>query len=242
VARAELARRGADRDEESEKGHSEPTPAERATKRLGFALMVLAFAILLFVLVGAALLGMQLTAMRGQLAQMQAAAHQAEEALQAAGRVADAAKRSADAIPDIERAYLFLDASSSELPKAVAAASPARIAFKNYGKTPATLRGVVGRYYYAPNVVAKMALPQAAMPLSSVVGEGAVAGPYDLPLDANDQDLDQAKKGQGALLVQAAVGYADLFGESHETGVCYAFKFDAGAFVPCPDAALNYHN
>jgi len=240
AAKAELARRA---DPDGAKPDRDELPsAERAMLRLGRALMLLSGVILLFAIVGAGLLGAQLVQMQGQLRQMQAASRQNDEALAAATRIADAAKRSADAIPDMERAYLLLDASATSLPKSVAAASPARLAFRNYGRTPAAVGTVAARYSYVAGAPAKIEAPKANLPLALTVAEGGAAGPYDVALDANDQDLARAQKGEGAIVVQAVVRYADLFGEPHETGVCFAFRFDAGAFAPCADAGLTYHN
>lgn len=242
AAKAELARRGIGDDEKPKRASAELSPAERAMVRLGRALMALAFVILLFVVVGAGLLYSQLTLMRGQLEQMQAAAHQNDQALAAATRIADAAKKSADSIPDIQRAYLLIDAASTALPKAIAAGAPARIGFKNYGKTPATLRGVAGRYYYSGGAPERIALPQSALPVTGAVADGGAAGPYDIALDATDQEIARAQKGEGTMVVQAVIGYVDLFGEAHETDICYAFDARTGGFAACADPQLNYHS
>lgn len=243
AAKAELARRAADRnDDEGKPKKGELPPAERAMLRLGRALTLLAVVILLFVIVGAGLLYGQLTLMRGQLDQMQAASRQNDQALAAAARIAEAAKKSADSIPDIQRAYLFIDATSTALPKTLAAAAPARIGFRNYGKTPATLRGVAGRYYYSAGAPGRITLPQSTLPVTSAVADGGVAGPYDIALDANDEEIARAQKGDGTMVVQALIGYVDLFGEAHETGICYGFDAKTGSFATCSDPQLNYHN
>ena len=246
AARAELEkregeRRGGERREEGAK-KTPATASERAMTRLGWGLTLLAVAILLFAIVGGVLLFSQMSVMRAELEQIQAANHQNDQALAAANRMAEAAKKSADAIPDVQRAYVFVDAGQTALPKTVTAASVARIAFRNYGKTPATIGGVVGRYYYSPAPPVRMALAKASVPTANAVAEGGLVGPYDIPLDANDQDLARAAKGDGTMIIQAVIGYVDLFGESHETGLCYAFDAKAGAFAPCGEAALTYHN
>ncbi len=242
AAKAELARRAADRNGDEGKKKNELPPAERAMQRLGRALILLAVVILLSVIVGAALLYGQLTLMRGQLGQMQAASHQNDQALATAARVAEAAKKSADSIPDMQRAYLLVDAAGTVLPKTLAANAPARIGFKNYGKTPATLRGVAGRYYYSAGTPGRISLPQSALPVTSAVADGGAVGPYDIALDASDEEIARAQKGDGTMVVQALIGYVDLFGEAHETGICFGFDAKAGAFAACSDPQLNYHN
>ena len=75
-----------------------------------------------------------------------------------------------------------------------------------------------------------------------MIGDGGAAGPYDLAFDANDADLDKAKKGDGTVVAQALAVYADTFGEQHETAICFEYQFKTGAFAPCAVVGLDYHN
>jgi hypothetical protein len=240
-AKSEQIRRDRDRDEDKP-GGSTPTQSERALLRLGRALTALAFVILLFVIVGAVLLFRQQLLIGGQLEQMQIVAKQTEQSLTMAGRIADAAKKSADTMTDIERAYLLLDSSASILPKTVASGTPMRLAFKNYGKTPATLHAVSGRYFYSPGPPARLAAPQTGMAVPLVVTDGGAAGPYDIPLDINDSDLARATRGDGAVVAQAVLVYADVMGETHQTDVCFTFQFKTGQFETCAAVGLDSHN
>jgi hypothetical protein len=236
----ELTRRGLDKESTNPDGPEQLV--ERALRRLGRGSMILAGAVGLFVVVGGILLTWQQSLIRGQLAAMRTVSTQTDQALANAGRLAEAAKKSADAVVDLERAYLLPDAAVTILPKTVAPGSPVRIGFKNYGKTPATLRSVTGHYAYSAGPPARLLPPQSDLPVPMVIGDGGTAGPYDLALDAGDADLDKARQGNGAMVVQALVVYADMFGEQHETAFCFQFQFKTSSFVPCPTAGLDYHS
>jgi hypothetical protein len=240
-AKTELTRRARD-DEDEKPGGSLPTQGERSLLRLGRALTALAVVILLFVVVGAVLLFRQQLLIGQQLDQMQNAAKQTEQALTMAGHIADAAKKSAETLTDIERAYLLLDASASMLPKTVATGTTVRLTFKNYGKTPATLHTVAGRYYYSAGPPTRLTAPQSNMAVPLVVTDGGAAGPYDIALDANDADLARAARGDGSVVAQAVLVYADVMGESHQTDVCFAYQFASGQFEPCAAVGLDSHN
>lgn len=232
-----MARRGLDNDT-VDKAES---VFESAMRRLGRGSMLLVGVIGLFVVVAAVLLFWQQTLIRGQLDAMKAVSTQTDQSLVAANRMAEAAKKSADAVVDMERAYLLIDSATSVLPKSIGAGNAARIAFKNFGKTPATLRAVTGRYGYAAGPATRLAPPQTNLPVPMVIGEGAAAGAYDLAFDATDAELDKAKKGDGTMVVQALAVYADMFGEQHETAVCFEYQFKSSAFVPCATVGLDYH-
>ena len=219
-----------------------PTQGERALLRLARALMLLAVVILLFVIAGAALLFRQQLLIGNQLEQMQTVSKQTEQALTMAGHIADSAKKSADTMTDIERAYLLLDASASALPKTVASGTPMRLAFKNYGKTPATLHAVSGRYFYSAGPPTRLSAPQTNLAVPLVVTDGGAAGPYDIPLDINDSDLARASRGDGSVVAQAVLVYADVMGESHQTDVCFAYQFKTGQFETCAAVGLDTHD
>lgn len=240
-AKTELARRTRDLDD-SKPGGPDLTPGERSLVRLGRALTALAVVILLFVIVGAVLLFRQQWLIGKQLDQMQDAAKQTDQALTMAGRIAESAKKSAETMTDIERAYVLLDASGSVLPKTIAGGATVRLAFKNYGKTPATLRTVVGRFYFSPGPPTRLTPPQSNLAVPVIVTDGGAAGPYDLPLDANDSDLARAARGDGSLVAQASLIYSDVMGETHQTDVCFTYQIKSNQFESCAAVGLDSHN
>jgi len=241
AAKSEMTRRGLDRDDDNKPG-AMPTPNERALLRLNRGLVLLAAAVGLFVIVGAVLLLWQQMLIRNQLDQMYAESQKTDQALATAGRIADSTRKSADSLFDLERAYLLLDASASVLPKTVAAGTPVRLSFKNYGKTPATLHAVSGRYAYSPGPPSRLAAPQTGMAVPLVVADGGTAGPYDIALDITDADLARATRGDGTVVAQAVVVYADMTGETHQTDICVTYQFKTGGFETCPAVGLDSHN
>ncbi|MCX5847744.1 MAG: hypothetical protein NTW12_15545 [Deltaproteobacteria bacterium] len=165
---------------------------------------------------------------------------------------ANSAKKAADALPTIERAYLFID--SIEWPKGELGFTLSgynnlnliKGMIKNVGRTPAILC----------NVSAKVSIKKSEYPTREVVrGKSEIVFPKGVIITSDGTEnfscgevigpsiMTESDFIQATILCYGYVIYEDIFGKSHETGFCYEFKpiYLEGRFHISNNKDLNYY-
>lgn len=129
---------------------------------------------------------------------------------------AEAAKESSDALPRIERAYLFVDrAETQRLKPSVSGlfhGKPRTIVFKNYGRTPAILHEIGARYAYFTKEPPRLtpATPGVLPNVNIAVGSGETVDPVEFALEATPAEIERAERGEGFILFIVALWYYDM--------------------------------
>ncbi len=172
-------------------------------------------------------------------------------AADAAEKAANAAKVSAEALPNVERAYLFLDdelvsvldwpATTTERRR-----STIRPILKNYGRTPAILREIRWDVLVLDALPGKREVDDlrgGPVPVSSlVIGSGARSEPLEVQFFIEGSDVDQIELGRGRFMYFVGrVRYDDVFHMTHETGFCIQYRRSSGTFDAAVSDKLNYH-
>jgi hypothetical protein len=163
-------------------------------------------------------------------------------------KVANAAKKSAEALPAIERAYVFVDISLYQTIVATqdgTAASPVTVAFRNHGKTPAILEKL--RAY----CIISQETPQEliAFPGSEhELPQGLVIAASDRLVHQVDarvktSELGEIERGDRRLFCAGRIEYRDVLGDRRETGFCWQYRHHMvrGSFIITPNTKLNYY-
>jgi hypothetical protein len=160
---------------------------------------------------------------------------------------ADSARRVAEALPKLERAYVFLSHCVCDDIASGLRAGPNGIAqckvhygFKNHGRTPAILE----RHYVSVAFVEKgfpEREPLFDLPGNVIMSAGQERKDSELDGKLVATDYGRARRGDGRLCFWGALGYRDVFGEPHETGFCSEWNFREGRFVVSKTDELNYH-
>lgn len=171
-------------------------------------------------------------------------------AADAAEKAADAAKASAEALPNVERAYLFLDGkleSQLHWPTATSEKreSVIRPIFKNHGKTPAILKEL----YWDVLVLDRLpgqrevdALRGGPFPVSLIIGSGGKSEPFDVPFSIDGSDVDSILLSRSRYMYFVGrVRYDDVFGKTHETGFCIQYRRSSEMFDAAMSEKLNYY-
>jgi hypothetical protein len=174
-----------------------------------------------------------------------------EKSLTIAKEAANAAQKSADALPLVEKAYLFIFV---ELGNKLA--SPYQTngdmlfsihtQITNHGKTPAILNKISGyrvNQDSCPTISTAISPPALAVPSGIVVGCGTPYNMTDSPgLVIPSAEWEQIIKGQIKLFWYGRIEYKDVLGGSRETGFCWEFFPDAeNPSFTISDSDLNYY-
>ena len=165
-------------------------------------------------------------------------------------KAANAAKKSAESLPKLERAYIFLkSAISLELtglsdPHQDGKTHEYRVQyfFKNHGKTPAFITEWKIGGGYSPNIPSGDACSYGGeLPAALVVSSDMETPPHEITFRVSGENLTKAKANDGRIFFRGTVGYQDIFGEPHETSFCSQWDFGEGRFVVTKADQLNYH-
>ena len=148
-----------------------------------------------------------------------------EKAARDAEMAAKAAKASADALPKIERAYVFVEITLRDAQQKLAGPSKVEcdVIFTNHGKTPAILKRLRADAYWcdtAPAELIKAPRSDRQMPDGMVIGAGKE---FKLRLT---RVLDENEKHDlfdvvWSVYFVGLVEYDDIMGVTHRTGFCW---------------------
>ncbi len=176
-------------------------------------------------------------------------------------RTVDATKKAAEALPKIERAYLFLD-SAVEQSRPVRLDVRARdggefdtadqdniistteqgfeITFKNHGKTPAILNELFAEIRLCDKFGEATQARGTVFPPGEIV---SASGTRKFPLEfSGDGTRYRAAtdKGKPMLLLFGSINYKDVLNESRVTGFCWKYDFRLKRFSLSLDPEHNY--
>ena len=162
-------------------------------------------------------------------------------------KAANAAKSAAEALPSVERAYVFLfhELRHRQTPNPLGGtALNVEFSLKNHGKTPAILRhiSVDIRITDRPEYPTEFRAAAMAddMPPGFILGAGEQTPFFRRPYLITDAEWPEIRHRNHLLLFLGIVRYEDVFGKPHETGFC--LDWDGQGFSPSNTEILNYHN
>jgi hypothetical protein len=174
-----------------------------------------------------------------QAADTQTALAHAKTAADAATAAAIAGKASADAIPTIERAYVFFDHAATaplntprlEIP-IIKPKATRQIVFRNYGKTPGIFRGMASQFRYWSIEPEPIPASDWKLAPTVVVSAGEALAPFPCILEATKDEIAEAALGRGGgLFLTTRLDYEDIFEGKHETATCWQFDVVKGIFI-----------
>jgi hypothetical protein len=157
---------------------------------------------------------------------------------------ADAAKKSVEHIPNVERVYVFFASATSDAIPDPHGFIKIKYSFKNSGRTPAILRRIqIGAEYlesgFPTNI--KFTYGDGNLPAPQIVGADKTPPENDVLLLITGVDYEKAKIGIGRIFFWGKLTYFDVFGASHETGMCSEWHFGQSRFVISECGELNYY-
>lgn len=139
----------------------------------------------------------------------------AKIAAEAAKESADAAKISADHIPRVERAYLFLGLDV---------------------KSRVVIEQLWGESWPAMETAQKMVIQK-----GWAISAGEFQGEYKTEFSLTADYVGRARNKKGYILFWGKVVYRDVFTELHESGWCRAYNFESEGWQFAGDETLNYY-
>jgi hypothetical protein len=150
----------------------------------------------------------------------------AERAARDAEVAANAAKASAEILPKIERAYVFVEVFIGDvtiIERNFHYSVAIKVRFTNHGKTPAILTKVRAYAVFSDDSPSKLIDSDRAdrqVPEGLVIGAG---GDYelDLPQDLTQQDWADLHDVIRRPYLVGVVEYKDVMGATHHTGFCW---------------------
>jgi hypothetical protein len=158
---------------------------------------------------------------------------------------ANAAKESANALPTIERAYVFVKVYLSQnfiADKGVTEYT-AQISIVNGGKTPAVLLDCI----YTTRIVGlNDELPEISKTNSDKpwIPPGIVRANYERTelavIQTNAAEMKSVEACLERLVCYGVIRYEDVFGKAHETGFCWEYQARIKDFYPAKDHKRNY--
>lgn len=150
----------------------------------------------------------------------------AQQAAAASQKSAEAAEKSADALPAMERAYIFVEVRRKN-PKArltINFKNFCEIVVRNYGKTPAIVRYietfVTVLYGITPEIEIKRTGIMPKME-SIIVSGGEEVIDIDTTAISEEKWNDVANNPNARLLCYGLIQYEDVFGKCHDTSWCW---------------------
>lgn len=160
-------------------------------------------------------------------------------------RADNTARLSAEALPRMERAYVFL-AENVELDEinrdGIYVMAKVQYPFKNHGRTPAILKEIhVASGFWRSSLPTMAAAIGGAIPDGLVLSAGEESRQFGCLMKTTVTDWDEAKDGGGYIAFFGRIIYTDVFGERHETGFCREYNFSRNRFVLAPNDQLNYY-
>lgn len=141
---------------------------------------------------------------------------------------ADAAKKSADALPAMERAYIFVEIRFKEpFKEPVLDQNFCEMVITNYGKTPAILTYIEGfANVFGDYIPQKIEFERTGiMPYyEKIMGSrGEKIIDIDCITSLTKEKIDAVKE-MARLICFGAIHYEDIFGKCHKTGFCWIYS------------------
>jgi hypothetical protein len=117
--------------------------------------------------------------------------------------------------------------------------------FKNSGRTPAIMKRIQIGAEYIENELPKgirFTYGDGTLPAPLIIGSDKTPPENDIQLWVTGPDYEKARVGIGRIFFWGKLTYLDVFGASHETGICSEWHFGQSRFVISTDCEeLNYY-
>ncbi len=161
-----------------------------------------------------------------------------------------AAKRAADAIPVLERAYLYSieDGNNIKYALALSKADPVqrmlddtydpdlwvRLKLKNYGKTPARLVSGEAMLSVTTPTPRVGGAPELPIKNSYVLGEGEESEPFDILLaeGISAHDAVEVEAGRATIVLWGYMDYLDIWGEKYTYQIRWTYNLSRDRMLP----------
>jgi hypothetical protein len=161
---------------------------------------------------------------------------------------ANAARDAAEALPLIERAYVFVEVRLTEaLIYSLTGNAPSdvEIHFQNHGKTPAMLNKVRGYCIIQqenPSALLSFEGSERELPQGLVIKSGGI-WIEKVPARISSAQMGEIERSNTNLFCVGRIEYKDVMGKRYETGFCwrYMYHMQRGRFVIADDTKLNYY-
>ena len=157
------------------------------------------------------------------------------------------AKSTAEAIPKIERAYVFLECvevrnTSSVVSNGGSSKRTITVTFKlrNHGKTPAILKELFADIRLCNDFSEATRASGTIFPPGKVISANDF---YEFPWEGqvNAEDLELAETlGKSMLLFFGSVNYMDILNQGRVTAFCWTYDFSSKVFTLSLDPDHNY--
>ena len=156
-----------------------------------------------------------------------------------------AAKDAADALPKIERAYVFVEVSIGEFALAGTddAIANIRVRFINLGKTPAIpkrIRAYPVVQQAIPDALNSVPSSERQLPPSYVIPAGDGFPLNAIELKRKRTEMTEISDGTMPLFCVGQIEYSDVLGAHRETGFCWRYDSVGRRLVPA-ESKLNYY-
>lgn len=134
------------------------------------------------------------------------------------------AKKSAEAVPKLERAYVFAIVEGS-LHHTPSGTLPAiiTVTFTNHGRTPALIKGIYVNVFLdksAPPKLVRSASGLQEIPSGLVIGAGKDLE-FKYPFHLNDFIAGELDRGESIAFCLGEIEYEDVLNGRHVTGFCW---------------------
>jgi hypothetical protein len=179
-----------------------------------------------------------------QLVAMAVQAHFLSKTLRATKEAADAAQKSSEALPLLERAYVFVQIelggnkySSIE----GTAISGITVKLVNHGKTPAILTKLHAETTKSAAYPTKLieTYPN-EIPPGIVISSGEHSA-FPITYETSSRELEQVEQHEIKLICFGKAEYKDVLGVTHETGFCWEYQTRISSFYLSNNKELNYY-
>jgi hypothetical protein len=126
----------------------------------------------------------------------------------------------------------------------------AGFSYTNYGRTFAEMRMNSGDCSYSmigpPTVPLTAMMPgftdsDGMLPPGIVIESNSRTPVFQYSLKASQEQISQAKIGNGKIYCQGGIAYDDARDNPHETRICFVFNFGINHFTMCPEKGTNRH-
>ena len=157
------------------------------------------------------------------------------------------AKSAAEAIPKIERAYVFLERVEMGGDSVVVTTSGSRkkkiyapFSLRNYGKTPAIVKEVFAEVRFCNDFSEATGASGTLFPPGKVIGNTDF-NDFPCVAEVDEADYDRAMfHSKPLLLFFGSVRYTDVLNQDRVTAFCRQFDFNSRAFILSDDPDHNY--
>jgi hypothetical protein len=170
-----------------------------------------------------------------------------ERQIESAIKSANAAKEAAEALPKLERAYVFFgSATSVGMIEFSVATTQKTVVFNytyfNHGRTPAIIKAVqVDARYIRTGFPEPFGDDGGKLPTDFVFGADRESKPNEGRVLIKVTDYQDAKKGIGNIFFWGRIDYEDVFGKPHTSALCSEWHFGQNRFVISGGKELNYN-